>query len=283
MHGGPGKYTVRGGSVDVARAAIREQGGNLHQRAGGIHLIINYQGVLAGDIANELQDLGVVVVGHAAFFAQGEGTVQHFGEVAGAFGAAQVWGHDNAPELPGPEVVRQEPEGGEFIRGDVEKALDLPGVEINGQYAVGAGRLNEVGEQAGGNRDAGLVLFIGAAVGEIGDHRGDPAGAGAADGINHDQQLHDGVVDRAGAGLHQEDITFTDVVANLDEDIFVRELENISFAQGLFQRGADGRRQVTVGVATEDDGTGQGHAVYSGPPTLDECGTFVGVSCRCWA
>ncbi len=44
--------------------------------------------------------------------------------------------------------------GEEIVGRDVEKALDLAGMEIEGQYAVGAGALDKVGDELGGDRCA---------------------------------------------------------------------------------------------------------------------------------
>ena len=43
----------------------------------------------------------------------------------------------------------------EIVGGDIEKALDLAGMEIEGENAVGAGFGDQIGDELGGNRGAG--------------------------------------------------------------------------------------------------------------------------------
>ena len=50
--------------------------------------------------------------------------------------------------------------GVQVIDGNVEEALDLGGVQVEGQDAVGAGHRQQVGHQLGGDRHAALVLAI---------------------------------------------------------------------------------------------------------------------------
>src|SRR5690606_42005657 len=95
------------------------------------------------------------------------------------------------------EVARQGVEGGELVQRDVEEALDLTGVQVEGEDAVGAGSLDQVGQQPGGNRHARLVLLVAATVGVVGDDGRDPSGRGAAEGIDHNQQFED-------AGVHRQ-------------------------------------------------------------------------------
>jgi hypothetical protein len=72
--------------------------------------------------------------------------------------------------------------GVEAIHGDAEEALDLGRVQVAGEHLVAAGGLDT------GSGDAGLVLpgVPGGAAG--GDDRGDPGGAGTAEGIDPEEQ-----------------------------------------------------------------------------------------------
>src|SRR3970040_298596 len=99
-------------------------------------------------------------------------------------------------------------------------------MEVHGQDAICAGGFEHVGDEPGGNGDARLVFLIAAAVGVVGDDGGDAARGGPLGGIDHDEQLHDGGVHRAGERLHQVDILHADVLLVLDEDVFVGELEH---------------------------------------------------------
>ena len=66
--------------------------------------------------------------------------------------------------------------------------------------------LEHVSHQASRDRGAALVLLVLARVREVGDDGGDAAGARRAAGVDHDQHLHEAVVDVAGRrGLQDED------------------------------------------------------------------------------
>ena len=130
------------------------------------------------------------------------------------------------------EVVRQDVDGGQLIDRDVEEALDLALVEVHRQHPVGAGHGDHVGDQTGGDGHARLVLLVGPAVAVVRDDGRDPAGAGALEGVDHDQEFHDRVVHRPAGRLDDEHVLLTDVIEDLDEDVLVRELEDIE-APGL--------------------------------------------------
>src|SRR5437870_2192242 len=74
------------------------------------------------------------------------------------------------------EIVAQEIEGGNLVDRDVKKALDLAGVQVDREHAVGAGGPDQVGDQLGGDRHPGLVLLVRPPVPVIGDHGGDATG-----------------------------------------------------------------------------------------------------------
>ena len=136
----------------------------------------------------------------AALLDDREGRVDQLGERAGALGEAQVGDHDEVLEVLRLEVVAQQVDRGQLVDGDVEEALDLALVEVHGQDPVGAGDGDHVGDQAGRDRDARLVLLVRPAVGVERHDGGDPAGAGPLEGVDHDQQLHDRLVDREQVG-----------------------------------------------------------------------------------
>ena len=163
--------------------------------------------------------------------------IDQLGERPGALGEAEVGDHDQVVEALGPEVVAQDVDGGQLVDRDVEEALDLALVEVEGQDPVGAGDGDHVGDQAGRDRDPRLVLLVRAAVGVERDDGGDPPGARPLEGVDQDQQLHDRLVDRVRGRLDQEDVLLADVVQDLDEDVLVGELEDLGLAQ-LARRGS---------------------------------------------
>ena len=93
-------------------------------------------------------------------------------------------------------------------------------------------------------------------VAEIGDHRGDAAGGGAAERIDDDQQLHQVVVGRVARRLDDEDVLAADVLLDLDEDLLVGEAPDHALGERDLEIGGDRLGQGAVGVAGD-----QFHAV----------------------
>jgi hypothetical protein len=77
--------------------------------------------------------------------------------------------------------------GGEVVDGSVEEALDLTGVQVDADDALGTRDLEHVGDQLGGDRLASLGLSVLAAVAVEGRDHGDALGRGAPRRVDHDQ------------------------------------------------------------------------------------------------
>ena len=63
-----------------------------------------------------------------------------------------------------------------------------------------SGRLKHVRDETSRDGSATLVLLVLARVREVGNDGGDPASAGGAAGVDHDEHLHEAVVDVTGSG-----------------------------------------------------------------------------------
>ena len=96
-------------------------------------------------------------------------------------------------------------EGGvaqQVIHRDVEEALDLCGVQVHSQDTVSAGSGDHIGNQLSGDGIAALGLTILTGVAEVGNDGGNTAGGSTAASVDHNQQLHQMVVDRLAGGLN---------------------------------------------------------------------------------
>ena len=91
------------------------------------------------------------------------------------------------------------------------------------KHPVGPGRLDAIGADPGPDRDPRLVLLVPLGVGEERDHRRDLRGAGALEGVDPEQQLHEVVVDRVLGPLDDEDVAAADVLQHADEDVALAE------------------------------------------------------------
>ena len=67
----------------------------------------------------------------------------------------------------------------------------------------------QVGCELGSNGLPALCLAVSPGIPKIGHDSCDGASGGPLAGINHDEQLHEGVINRRAGGLDQENITAT--------------------------------------------------------------------------
>src|SRR5450759_4046961 len=78
-----------------------------------------------------------------------------------------------------PDIGNHDGGGVEIVHRDIEKALNLPDVQVHGENALGPGGNQEVGHQLGGDGHPGRHLAVLAGIAEIGDDRRDPPGPNA--------------------------------------------------------------------------------------------------------
>ena len=133
-------------------------------------------------------------------------------------------------------IIHKDGVAGQVVYGDVEEALNLVGVQVHGQHTVGAGPGDQVGHQLGGNGVTGLGLTILTGVAKVGDDGGDAAGRGALESVDHDQQLHQVVVDRVAGGLDDKHVCAADRLENGDGAFAVGEALNVGLPRGCERR-----------------------------------------------
>ena len=124
-------------------------------RAAGIDDVVDQQTGAPFDVADDVHHFGFAGA-LAALVDDGEIGADALGERARAHHAADVGRHDHqvlAVEIV-LDVLHDHRLGVEIVGRNVEEALDLPGVQIDGQHAVGARLGDEVGDQLGRNRRA---------------------------------------------------------------------------------------------------------------------------------
>ena len=89
----------------------------------------------------------------------------------------------------------------QVVDGEVEKTLDLAGMQVHGDHMVAASDSEHVGDELGGDGGATLVLFVHACVRIAWNDGGDATGRGALARGNEDQEFHQVIVDVATGGL----------------------------------------------------------------------------------
>ena len=142
---------------------------------------------------------------------------------------------------------------GEVVDREVEEALDLAGVQVDGDDAVGARGGEHVGDEARGDRLAALGLAVLARVSVERADRGDALRRRALRRVDHDQLLHEQVVDRAAVGLEHEHVGAADVLAVAAVDLAVRERREHAFAERRLQVLGHLVRQRRVSTAGHED------------------------------
>ena len=142
--------------------------------------------------------------------------------------------------------------GEEIVGRNIEEALDLPGVQIDGQHAVGAGPGDEIGHELGRDRRARPLFAVLPGIAEIGNDRGDAPRRGAPQRVDHDEHFHQMIVGRRGGRLHDESVLPAHILLNLDEDLHIGEAPHLRPAQRNAEIRRDRIRERPIGVAREN-------------------------------
>ena len=139
-----------------------------------------------------------------------------------------------------------------MIHRDVEKSLQLLGMEIHREHTMHAGGNENIGHELGRDRNARLILAILAGVSKEGNHSGNSVGTGAAGGINHDEQLHDVLIGRRTGRLDDKDITSANIVVDFDKGLPIRKGSHRGIPQRLLEIGGYVASELAVRGTAED-------------------------------
>mmetsp|Transcript_3060 Transcript_3060/g.7667 ORF Transcript_3060/g.7667 Transcript_3060/m.7667 type:complete len:347 (+) Transcript_3060:879-1919(+) len=234
LNGGRREDGVAGARVHLACALRAQHLGRVGDGARRVDHVVHQHRHLALDVADEVHDLGHVVRAAALVHDRKRRVVQLLGERARARHTAHIWRHHH--QVPrgnalGRQVVQHHTLAIHVVHRDVKVPDALPAVQVHGQHTVGASLGDQVCCELGGDRLAALRLAVRARVAVVGDDGGDGARAGALARVNHDQQLHEVVVDGRAGGLHQEHVAAADRLANLHVDLAVRKPLDLDLTQ----------------------------------------------------
>ena len=141
------------------------------------------------------------------------------------------------------DVAHHDRRGEQVVGRDVEEALDLPGMQIDGEHAVRARIGDQVRDQLRRDRRAARCAAVLPRIAEIRDDRRDAPRRGAPQRIHDDQQLHQVVVRRERGRLQHEHVGAAHVLLDLDEDLHVGEAPHLRPGQRGLQIGADRLRR----------------------------------------
>src|SRR5262245_55214123 len=138
-----------------------------------------------------------------------------------------------------------------MIQRDIEKTLQLRGVQIHGENAFGARSGQKIRHQLRSNGNARLVFAILARVSKIGYHRRNALRRSALGGIDHDQQLEQ-ISSRRVCRLEDEDVLPANIFAEFHPRFTVAELAKFVFAELEIERGGDLLRQLRMRSSGKD-------------------------------
>ncbi|KAG5459196.1 MAG: hypothetical protein BJ554DRAFT_428, partial [Olpidium bornovanus] len=120
------------------------------------------------------------------------------------------------------DVLQHARLGVEVVDRNIEKALNLARVQVHRDDMIGTGNGEHVGDELSGYRSAGLVLLVLPRVREAGYNRGYAASRGGFAGVDHDQELHQVVVNLPASGLHYEHVLVSNGLADRHGRLLVR-------------------------------------------------------------
>src|SRR2546421_8208312 len=205
------------------------------------------------DVSDNAHGFDATIVAQAPLFDNGERCIETVGESTSFLGKALARGHNcKVLKFQLREVTRLEDLRGQFINRYVEEALDLSRVHIHGQDALSASDSDAVCDQASRDRNTRLIFLIGAPIGIVRNDSSDTSRRGTFERIDHDEQFHDRAIDRSAKGLNNKNISATDILIDLDKNIFVAELKNVGITEWNAQFPANRTRKLTVCITCKD-------------------------------
>ena len=139
-----------------------------------------------------------------------------------------------------------------MIHRHIEEALNLRRVQVHRQNAVSSRLADQICHQFGTDGVTRLVLAVLTRIAVIGHHRGNPPRRGTAERVDHQKQLHQVPVDRAGSALDHKDVAAAHRLADRDADLTVREHADLRLAQRKAQALCDRGCQLLIRIACED-------------------------------
>ena len=258
---GSAEEAVGGEGEDTLGALGNEDVGGLAESTGGINHVIDDNAVAVLDLTDEVHlvdgtGTGTLLNDH------GKANVVHVKLVREALlellGTVDTTGigtdNDGVVQVLVTEVVDTDDATVEVVNGDAgaEEALDLPAVQIDGDDAVDAHGLEETSDVGGRDGDTGLHLAVLSGVAVVGDDDGDAAGTGTVQGGDHEEELHEVVVDGRAGGLDDVDVLASDVLVDHDVDLTIGESADSGLAQVDAQDLGHLEGKAHVAIATEE-------------------------------
>ena len=251
---------------DILRPRLPQCRRRIAQRTRRIDDIVDQDAEAAFDVADDVHHFRFAGTLATLVDDRQRGIVESLGELARTHDAADVGRDDHqVATLEARMDVRAHHGCGiEIVGRDIEEALDLPGVQIDRQHAVGAGDGDQIGDELGRDGRAWPWFPILARIAHIGDDCRDALGRRALQRIDDDQQLHQIVVRRETGRLEHEHVLAAHILLDFDEDLLIGEPADQRVGQRAFEIVRDRLRERKVRIAGD-----QFHALGSlAPPFI---------------
>src|SRR3989442_12735190 len=185
----PRQHAVGGEHPNAGRTLSAQRVRNADQGAASRDQVIDDHRVHAVDVTDHPLLAHDVVLG-AAFVDKGDRQIEQPRDAADPLGAADVGRDDDGiGQVQLADVLDQELFGRQVIDGDIKKALDGVGVQVERDDAVRPGQRDDVGHQLGTDGVARLGLFFLARIAVVAHDGGNPARRGAPPRIENYEQL----------------------------------------------------------------------------------------------
>ena len=236
---------------DTRCARFLQRSGGVAERAARIDDIVDQDAEASLHLTDDVHHFGFARALTAFVDDRERGIVESLGERPRAHHAADIGRDDHqiAPAVARLDIRCDDGGGKQIVGRDVEKALDLPGVEIDRQHAIGTRHCDQVRDELGRNRRAGSWFAVLPGIAEIRDDGGDALGRRALQRIDANQQFHQIVVRRIAGRLQHEHILAADILLNLDEDFLIGETPDERIGQRKLKIRRDIARQRQIGIA----------------------------------
>ena len=247
---------MRAIGIDFLRTPFLENFGRLDQSAGGVDHVIHDDAVAAIDFTNDMHDFADIG-SRATLVDDRQIAVQLLGQGACAHDTADVGrNHDQIFVILLTQVAQQDRGCVNIVNRDIEKALNLIGMQIHGQNTRHTDRLQHIGDHLGGNRNpARSRTTVLPRVAKIGDYGTDAFCRGALERIHHDEKFHQVFVGWRAGRLHHKNVPCPYILVDFDSDLAVRKTTHSGGTERYVQVARNLRRHTRVGV------TGKNHEI----------------------
>src|SRR5262245_18624619 len=233
---------------------VFDQGvGSIYERASGIDDVVHQNAGIAGNVTDHVHYFGFTGP-FTTLVDDGQRRVDALCQPACTYHAADIGRNDHhvVKLQPLADVPNHHRRRIEVIGRDIEKSLDLTGVQVQRHDAVCTGTSDKVGDELRGDWRSGSRLAILAGVTKIRNDRRDAARGGASQRVDYNEQLHQVIVGRKGSRLDHENVRAAYVLLNFDENFHVREPADDRFSQRKLEIIRDAFCQRGIGIAGDE-------------------------------